>query len=160
MRWRSRSAGITTEREERFRRRLRGPGRARTVRPAMTMILSIALGGAIGAVARHLANKAALAWLGPGFPWATLAVNVSGSFAMGLVVGWLAAHGGWSQEARAFVTVGLLGGLTTFSTFSLDMVVLIERGALAQAAGYVLASVVLSIAAVFAGMAAMRGVAG
>lgn len=139
-------------------RRLRGAGRGRTVRPAMTVILSIALGGAVGAVSRHLVNKAALVWLGPGFPWATLAVNVAGSLAMGLLVGWMAARGGLSQEARAFLTVGLLGGLTTFSTFSLDTVVLIERGALAQAAGYVAASVALSIGALFLGLFLMRGI--
>jgi CrcB protein len=126
----------------------------------MTHLLLVAAGGAIGASLRHLANLAALRLAGPGFPWATLFVNVAGSLAMGLLVGWLARRAGTSsQELRLFLATGILGGFTTFSAFSLDFAVLWERGALGTALAYAMASVVLSLCAVFAGLAISRSMA-
>jgi CrcB protein len=121
----------------------------------MTAILQVALGGALGASARYLTGMAAARLLGPGFPWGTLCVNILGSFAMGLLAVLLLQAGGarWAP----FLLTGLLGGFTTFSAFSLDLVTLLERGAMAPAAGYVLGSVGLSIAALVAGMSLARG---
>ncbi len=124
----------------------------------MTHILLVAAGGGIGAALRHLANLAALRLLGTGFPWSTLFVNIAGSLAMGLLVGWLARRGG-TPELRLFLATGLLGGFTTFSAFSLDFAALWERSAFGPALGYALSSVVLSIAAVFAGLWMMRAAA-
>ena len=124
----------------------------------VTTLLQVALGGAIGASARYLTSVAAMRLIGPGFPWATLFVNVVGSFLMGVIVVLLAREGG-TRAAGPFLMTGLLGGFTTFSAFSLDAVTLYERGAIGTAALYVSASVVLSLAALFAGLAAARGVA-
>ncbi|MAY99591.1 MAG: fluoride efflux transporter CrcB [Micavibrio sp.] len=118
----------------------------------MIHILFIALGGAIGAVLRHLANGAALRMAGPEFPYGTLSVNIIGSFAMGLFIAWLVTHEPQSANLRAFVSVGLLGAFTTFSTFSLDTITLIERGALTQATLYIMASVMIAIVALWAGL--------
>ncbi|WP_332683922.1 fluoride efflux transporter CrcB [Bosea sp. (in: a-proteobacteria)] len=125
----------------------------------MTSTLLVFLGAGIGGVLRHGVNLASLRWLGPSFPFGTLAINVVGSGAMGLVAGWLAfrAGEGWSQQARLFLATGVLGGFTTFSAFSLDAVLLWERGDLAAAASYVLGSVVLSLGALVAGLALVRG---
>ncbi len=115
------------------------------------------LGGGLGAAARHGVNRAALAWFGPGFPWGTMAVNVVGSLAMGLLIGALAAApGGTSQGLRLFLATGLLGGFTTFSAFSLDALTLWQRGQFALAAIYVAASVLVSLAAIATGLAASR----
>ncbi len=122
----------------------------------MIHLLLVALGGALGAGTRHLVNLAALRLAGPGFPWGTVFINIAGSFAMGLFVGWMAARSHASNELRLFVATGVLGGFTTFSAFSLDFVTLYERGALAAAFGYAGVSVVLSILALFAGLALMR----
>ena len=111
----------------------------------MTHLLLVALGGAIGASLRHLAGLFCMRVLGHAFPWGTAFVNVTGSLAMGLLIGWLAHRAsGTSQELRLFLATGLLGGFTTFSAFSLDVATLYERGQLAVAAGYVLASVTAS----------------
>lgn len=122
----------------------------------MNMILAIAAGGALGAVGRYLAVLAVGRWLGESFPWGTLAVNVTGGLAMGLLAG-LGAHA-WqpSPELRAFLLTGMLGGFTTFSAFSLDVALLWERGEVAAALAYVLASVVCSVGALFAGLWAAR----
>jgi CrcB protein len=113
------------------------------------------IGGGLGAVARHGINRAGLALLGPGFPWWTLAVNVTGSFAIGLLAGlfgaWEAGH-----NLRLFLTTGVLGGFTTFSAFSLDALTLWERGAGLQAGLYVLGTVIASLIAAFAGLMASR----
>jgi len=122
----------------------------------MTHLLAVALGGAIGASLRHLSGQALLRWFGPAFPWGTLFVNVVGSLAMGLLIGWLARRTGTSAEIRLFLATGLLGGFTTFSAFSLDVAVMWERGQVSYAMVYVFASVLLSIFAVFAGLWAMR----
>lgn len=125
----------------------------------MNMILSIAAGGAIGSVLRHYAGRAMLAMFGTGFPYGTLFVNVAGSFVMGVFVGLFALRMNPSQEMRAFLTVGLLGGFTTFSSFSLDVVTLYERGEVASAALYIALSLVLSLAGIFAGLFLVRSFA-
>lgn len=117
-------------------------------------LLQVALGGALGASLRYLTGVATLRLMGPGFPWGTLTVNVLGSFAMGVLVVTL-AHLGGNRFAPLLMT-GLLGGFTTFSAFSLDAVTLYERGEVAMAGGYVAASVVLSLAALFAGLLVAR----
>ena len=126
----------------------------------MIQTLLVFLGGGIGAAARHGVNVAAGRLLGTGLPWGTFIVNVAGSFIMGLLVAWLAfrAGAGWTQHARLFLTTGVLGGFTTFSAFSLDAALLWGRGATLQVAGYVLASVGLSILGLFAGLAIVRAV--
>lgn len=122
----------------------------------MYHILVVAAGGAIGASARHLANFAALRLLGPSFPWGTMMINILGSLLMGVFVELLARRFGSSNELRLFVATGILGGFTTFSAFSLDFVVLLERGAVISALGYAIASVVLSISALFVGLWLVR----
>jgi CrcB protein len=120
--------------------------------------LIVFLGGGIGAALRHGFNLGFARLLGTAFPYATLFENVTGSLVMGLLVGWFALKGGVPQHWQLFLTTGLLGGYTTFSAFSLDAAVLYERGALGAAALYVLLSVALSIAGLFAGMAVVRAV--
>ncbi|MDA4843828.1 fluoride efflux transporter CrcB [Hoeflea poritis] len=122
----------------------------------MSHILIVALGGAVGATLRHLANLATLRMFGPGFPWGTLTVNIVGSFAMGLFIELLMRRLDGSQELRLLIATGVLGGFTTFSAFSLDFAVMWERGALLNASVYAVSSVVLSIAALFAGLATVR----
>ena len=117
-------------------------------------LLLVALGGALGAVARYLTGLAALRLIGAGFPWGTLAVNVAGSFAMGLLAVTL-AHVGQTRLAPLLMT-GFLGGFTTFSAFSLDALTLWERGDALAAAAYVAASVILSLAALAAGLTLAR----
>ena len=119
----------------------------------MYHLVLVAFGGGIGAGLRHLVNFAALRLIGPGFPWGTMAINVTGSFVMGVFIEFLARRfGGASNELRLFVATGILGGFTTFSAFSLDFAVLWERGEVVPAFGYALGSVVASIAALFVGM--------
>lgn len=117
------------------------------------------LGAGIGGVLRHGVNLVSLKWLGASFPYGTMAINIIGSGAMGLVAGFLAfkAGEGWTQNARLFLATGILGGFTTFSAFSLDAVLLWERGEAMLAAFYVIGSVVLSLAALVAGLALVRG---
>ncbi|WP_089270741.1 fluoride efflux transporter CrcB [Puniceibacterium sediminis] len=119
-------------------------------------LLQVALGGALGASSRYLTGLATIRLIGPGFPWGTLTVNVVGSFLMGIVVVVLAQTVG-NRYAPLLMT-GFLGGFTTFSAFSLDAVTLYERGALGLAAGYVLASVILSLLALMAGLLVARGI--
>jgi CrcB protein len=122
----------------------------------MPMIFWVALGGAIGAATRHLVNVHVGRLVGSGFPWATLAINVAGSLVMGMLIELMALRWSASQEMRAFLTVGVLGGFTTFSAFSLETVVLWERGAALLAAIYVLGSVALSILALIFGLWLVR----
>ena len=117
------------------------------------------LGGGVGAAIRHGVNLAGLRLLGPGFPHATMFINITGSLIMGLAAAWFAFKGGSSQHLRLFLTTGILGGYTTFSAFSLDAALLYERGQLGLAAFYVIGSVVLSIAGLFAGLWLVRQVA-
>ena len=124
----------------------------------MTGALLVAAGGALGAVARYGAGIGVARILGIEFPYGTLLVNIFGSFLMGVLVGLLAQHmPAWQNEARLFVAVGVLGGFTTFSAFSLDTIVLIERGALVPAGLYVLGSVALSVGALYLGLLITRG---
>lgn len=118
--------------------------------------LAIGVGGAIGAMARHGVGAVSLRLLGPNFPWGTLAVNIVGSAAMGLFIAILALREPHPSILRAFVATGLLGGFTTFSTFALDWITLWRDRDAAIATAYVAASVSLSIAALFAGLAAGR----
>lgn len=122
-------------------------------------LLLVMAGGALGSAARYLTGRAALAAWGPDFPYGTLAVNLIGGLLMGVLTGVLARMGG-SESWRLFVGVGILGGFTTFSSFSLDVVTMIERGALAPAAVYGLLSVVGSVGAVFAGLLLARTIIG
>lgn len=124
----------------------------------MRLILFAAAGGALGAGARHLVNTAMLAWLGPGFPWATLTVNVVGSLLMGILVQALMPFDGGAPALRTFLATGILGGFTTFSAFSFDAWVLYERQQHLALAVYVMISVLLSIAALVLGMALVRSV--
>jgi CrcB protein len=118
--------------------------------------LIVFLGGGLGAALRHGVNLASARLLGAAFPYATLFENVTGSLVMGLLAGWFAFKGDLPQGWRLFLTTGMLGGYTTFSAFSLDTALLYERGELALAALYVLASVALSIGGLFAGLALVR----
>ncbi len=118
--------------------------------------LIVFLGGGIGAALRHGVNLAAARALGTAFPYGTLTVNVAGSLAMGLIAAYFAFKGDASQHWRLFLTTGILGGFTTFSAFSLDAALLYERGEISLAALYVVASVALSIAGLFAGFALVR----
>src|SRR3954454_22809784 len=117
------------------------------------LYLIVFLGAGIGGALRHGVNVAAVRLLGYGFPFGTLIVNVAGSFVMGLLAGYFAFRPGIGQHMRLFLTTGLLGGFTTFSAFSLDAALLIERHAYALAAGYVLGTVFAGLIALFLGMA-------
>jgi CrcB protein len=120
----------------------------------------VALGGAIGALLRYQSGRLMTHWLGPNvvtaFPWATLTVNVVGSLLMGALAGFLARHGQGGEQWRLFVGVGLLGGFTTFSSFSLELMLLIERGQPFQALTYALVSVLAGLTALYVGLIVMR----
>jgi CrcB protein len=120
--------------------------------------LLVFVGAGLGGVARLVLNNAGPKWFGYDFPWATMVINVTGSLLMGLLVGWLAfrQEAPWSQHVRLFLATGVLGGYTTFSTFSLESVTLIEKNAFGLAAAYIGGSVALGIAGVFVGLALMR----
>jgi len=117
------------------------------------ILLMVALGGALGSLLRYCVASAMPSGR---FPWGIFVVNVTGGFVMGVIVELGARKLSLSPELRAFLTIGILGGYTTFSTFSLDSALLIQRGAYAAAAGYVAGSVVLSILALFAGLWLVR----
>ncbi|WP_347263763.1 fluoride efflux transporter CrcB [Nitrobacter sp.] len=121
-----------------------------------TFILAVAAGGALGSVARYLVGIGFGKWLGPKFPWGTLFINVTGSLLIGIFAGLFAVRWSLPQAARIFLVVGICGGYTTFSTFSLDTFYLIERGEMASAAAYMIASVVLSVGALIAGIQIVR----
>jgi CrcB protein len=121
--------------------------------------LLVFLGGGLGAALRHGTNSAAAALWGTQYPWGTLFINVSGSLLMGMVVEWAAQKAGLSAPLRLFIATGILGGYTTFSTFSLEAALLHGRGETAAAVAYAAASVVLGVGAFFAGMHAVRAAA-
>ena len=131
------------------------PRALQKVWPPMGYVL-VFLGGGLGAMLRHGINMVTPRFLGSGFPWSTLLINISGSLIMGLVAGWFAFRGDAPQHLRLFFTTGILGGYTTFSAFSLDTALLYERGDVGLAAAYVLGSVALSIAGLFAGFWIVR----
>ena len=118
--------------------------------------LIVFLGGGIGAALRHGVNLASMRILGGTLPYHTLFENVTGSLLMGLIAGYFAFRGGASTHWQLFLTTGILGGYTTFSAFSLDAVLLYERGEIMQSALYVLASVGVSIGGLIAGLALVR----
>jgi CrcB protein len=120
------------------------------------LYLIVFLGAGIGGALRHGVNIAATRLFGFGFPYGTFIVNVVGSFVMGLFAGFFAYRAGIPQHLRLFLTTGILGGFTTFSTFSLDAAVLIERHAFGLAAGYMIGSVAAGLAALFFGLAVFR----
>ncbi|MDP9629821.1 UNVERIFIED_ORG: CrcB protein [Ensifer adhaerens] len=122
----------------------------------MSQLLLVGAGGAIGSMARYLVGLWTVQRWGPALPWGTLMVNVTGSFLIGLLAELIMRKFGASPEMRLFLITGVLGGYTTFSAFSLDAIMLLERGDAALALGYIAASIVLSILAVLAGLALMR----
>jgi len=126
----------------------------------MGVIAAVGVGGGIGALIRYfMAGWVQPSWW-PGFPFGIFVVNISGGLVMGLITALAALKLQMTPELRAFLTTGILGGYTTFSTFSLDSALLIERGAYAQAAAYVLGSTILSILAIFVGFWTVRALYG
>ena len=125
----------------------------------LQLMLAVALGGAIGSVARYLTGIGSTKLFGLAFPWGTLIINIAGSFLIGVFAELFALKWDLPQAGRAFLTVGICGGFTTFSTFSLDTYVLIERGELWPATAYIVGSVVLSIGALVAGLHLIRATA-
>jgi fluoride exporter len=119
-------------------------------------LLAVAAGGAIGSVARYLVGIGSGKLFGMNFPWGTLIINVTGSFLIGALVGLFAIKWDFSQTARLFLTVGICGGYTTFSAFSLDAWYLLERGQNAASLAYMVASVVLSLAALVGALQLIR----
>lgn len=122
----------------------------------MQAYLIVFFGAGFGGAMRHGVNQAAMRMLGQNFPYGTLAVNILGSLAMGMLIGYFALRGEASQHWRLFLATGVLGGFTTFSAYSLDVALLWERGEAASAAAYAIGSVAVAIAALFTGMWLMR----
>lgn len=122
----------------------------------MSAFFLVFVGGGLGAVSRYGSGLLVGRMAGHGFPWGTLFVNVAGSLVMGLVIGWLARRSAGDLDLRLLLATGFLGGFTTFSAFSLDAVTLYERGEPTAAMIYVLASVMVSILALFAGLWLVR----
>jgi CrcB protein len=120
------------------------------------LYLIVFLGAGIGGALRHGVNVAAVRVFGYGFPFGTLIVNVAGSFLMGALAGYFAFRPGIGQHVRLFLTTGILGGFTTFSAFSLDAALLVERHNFGLAAGYMVGSVAASVSALFFGLALFR----
>ncbi|GGD38994.1 fluoride efflux transporter CrcB [Aureimonas glaciei] len=125
----------------------------------LKQILLVAAGGAAGSALRHLVVVGCTRLLGLGFPWGTMAVNIAGSFAMGVLIELLARRFDMSMELRLLLATGFLGGFTTFSSFSLDAVGLFERGSSVLALAYVVGSVLAGIAALVAGLSLVRALA-
>jgi CrcB protein len=120
------------------------------------MVLYVALGGAIGSALRYLFMIKIAPLFGINFPYGTMLINIIGSCLIGLLIGYMAKTIPHSNEFRAFAAVGILGGFTTFSAFSLDVVTMFERGEMMNAGLYIAASVVVSLLALFAGLHAVR----
>ena len=126
----------------------------------MKFLALAAIGGAIGASGRYLVGTAALRLFGSGYPWGTLIVNIVGALLMGILIELMALKYSGSQELRIFLATGILGGFTTFSAFSLEVAMMIERGHWSEAGIYILASVTLTIAALFVGLYLVRSTYG
>ena len=129
--------------------------------PQLQASLMVALGGGIGALARYQLGRAMTAWMGPQmmtfFPWATLAANTIGSVAMGLLAGWLVKSAPENSEPlRLLLGVGLLGGFTTFSAFSLELAMLVQRGQVLVAGTYVMLSIGLGVTGFLFGLFVTR----
>jgi CrcB protein len=122
----------------------------------VTGYILVFIGGGLGSTLRHTINMVSARLLGTAFPYHTFIINITGSIVMGLIAGYLALRGGASQPWRLFLMTGILGGYTTFSAFSLDAALLYEKGEIGLALLYVVGSVVLSIAGLFAGLALVR----
>ncbi|WP_191969995.1 fluoride efflux transporter CrcB [Methylobacterium planeticum] len=122
----------------------------------MQGFLLVFVGAGLGGMARHGIGIAALR-LGSSFPYATMGINILGSILMGLFAGWFALRGG-PQALRLFIATGILGGFTTFSSYSLEAVLLLERGETGAALAYILGSVVLGLGGFFVGLLLMRAV--
>ena len=120
------------------------------------LIIAVAFGGALGSVMRYLVGIGSGKLFGVDFPWGTLIINVTGSFLIGLFVGMFATRWDLPQPVRVFLTVGICGGYTTFSTFSLDAFYLMERGQAVAAGAYMIGSVVLSVGALIGAMLLVR----
>jgi CrcB protein len=118
----------------------------------LQFVIAVGVGGAIGSVARYLVAIGSARFFGTNFPWGTLIINVTGSFLIGTFVGLFATRWDLPQAGRIFLTVGICGGYTTFSTFSLDAWYLIEKGASVSSVVYMIASVVLSVVALIAAL--------
>jgi fluoride exporter len=123
----------------------------------MKSVISVMIGGALGAALRYGVARV-LPISSGGWPWATFVANVAGGLAMGVLAAWVLRQGEAAEPMRLFLGVGLLGGFTTFSAFSLEMAMMVERGQVTLAFGYAVASVVLALAALFAGLSIARGV--
>ena len=123
----------------------------------MIMVFAVGVGGGLGALLRYYVASLVQP-AGYHFDWGIFFVNISGGFMMGLIIEGSALRFNLSPELRSFLTVGILGGYTTFSTFSLDSALLLQRGEYLQAAGYIVGSVVLSILALYAGLWIMRSI--
>ncbi len=121
------------------------------------ILFAVALGGAVGSLLRYF-TASAIQPVSSTFPWGIFIVNITGGFLMGVIVELGALKLNFTPEMRSFLTVGILGGYTTFSTFSLDSVLLIQRGAYASAAAYMVGSAVLSVLALFAGLWLVRAI--
>ena len=125
----------------------------------LRQIILVAVGGAVGSVARHLVSVASLRLFGPGFPYGTLIVNLVGAFVMGVFIEILARRFGGSTDLRLLIATGVLGGFTTFSSFALDTAVLWERGELVSSFVYVAVTLILGLAALFLGLGLARNFA-
>jgi CrcB protein len=122
----------------------------------LQLIIAVAIGGALGSVSRYVVGVIAGRLLGSAFPWGTLFINIVGSFAIGVLVEIFALRWSASEFTRVFLTIGICGGFTTFSTFSLDAVLLLERGEYAAASAYMVGSMVLAVGGLFGGLHLMR----
>ena len=123
----------------------------------MDRLIFVFLGGGLGSVARFLVGMQAMRTFGPGWPYGTFVVNIAGGFLMGVLVGFLAHRGGADQDRwRVLFGVGMLGGFTTFSAFSLETALMVERRNYGQAGFYAVASVLLAVSALFVGLALAR----
>ena len=123
---------------------------------SLSVYLIVFLGAGLGGALRHAVNVIVPRLLGSDYPFGTILINVGGSTIMGLMAGWFAYKGESAQAWRLFIATGVLGGFTTFSTFSLDAALLWERGETLNVAIYVLTSVTLSLAGISAGLGIMR----